>query len=219
MDLKDLLTNKWTYIIGIIVILAVIGGINDCSDSKKREAKSADAYITAVAENDYTQAHLILNKLQADYLQYPDNKSKSETFWNAANYIYKAEMQYLLPQNDREADRRLLYTLDDFTPIGVSPEADYEYSGSEYYDNNKKFEAYMRYASGYNKLCLEMIRVALRNNNLEFAKEVLSSMKDNFHQNTEKDEKNTYTYTYTLNEQAQNEAKKLIQDYENRHLN
>ena len=202
-----------------IAFLSVAAVLQGCFGSNSNEIDtSADAYVKAVAQNDYQQAHVILDKLQANYLQYWNGyygEKEADKFWNAANYIYKAEMQYLLPQNDPEAERRLLYTIDDFTPIGEAHDADYVYGLREHNDKYESFEGYITYASGYNKLCIEMIRVALRNGKVDFAKEVLFSMKDNYHQNKGKGD--TYTYIYSLNNSAKEEAQKLIDDYNKTH--
>ena len=198
-----------------IALLSVAAVLQGCFGSDSNEIDtSADAYVKAVAQNDYQQAHVILNKLQADYLQYWKSGKVADKFWNAANYIYKAEMQYLLPQNDPEAERRLLYTLDDFTPIGQTPDAGHKYSWDEHNRCYEKLGAYITYAEGYNKLSIEMIRVALRNNKLDFAKDVLSSMKDNFHKIGNQEEKN---YVYQLDNHTKEEARKLIDEYKASH--
>ena len=208
--MKDNISNKWIYIVWIIVILAIAGSISDCSDSKKTEFASIDAYIMAVDNKDYEQAHKILNKLKASYLQYWKDDRRANEFWTAANYIYKAEMQCLLLQNDSGTNRRILYVLDNFTPIGEAPEAGYAYTLSEHNGHYEEFDAYINFATGYNKLCLEIIRIALRNNNLELAKSVSSSMKDNYHEERSDIDK---TYTYILNRRAKEEGQKLIEDY------
>ena len=199
--------DKWIYI--VLVTLAIADSISDRSDSKKTEFASIDACIMAVDNKDYEQAHEILNKLKASYLQYWKDERRANEFWTAANYIYKAEMQCLLLQNDSGTNRRFLYILDNFTPIGEAPEAGYAYTLSEHNGHYEEFNAYINFATGYNKLCLEMIRIALRNHNLELAKSVLSSVKDNYHKERSDIDK---TYTYILNRRAKEEGQKLIED-------
>lgn len=214
LDINSLLKNKWFWIVGIILLVGIFSEISSCSDKGQVKKKSTDSYIEAVQNENFTEAHQILNNLLADYISMSDNYNVDKygnKFWNAANYIYKAEMQYLLPQNDPEADKRLLYTLDDFTPIGEAPEADHVYGLSEHNDHCKEFEAYINFATGYNKLCLEMIKIALRNDKVDFAEDVLNSMKTNYHKSEEH-----YNYTYTINDRAKEEGRKMISVYKNK---
>lgn len=211
MDINSLLKNKWFWIVGVVLLVGIISELSSCSGNGQAKKKSTDSYIEAVENEDFTEAHNILNNLLADYIRYSDDwdvDKYGNKFWNAANYIYKAEMQYLLPQNDPEAEKRLLYTIDDFTPIGEAPEADHVYGLSEHNGHYKEFKAYINFATGYNKLCLEMIKIALRNNKVDFAEDVLNSMKTNYH----KSEQNS-NYTYTINDRAKEEGKKMISDY------
>lgn len=211
MDINSLLKNKWVWIVGVVLLVGIFSELSSCSGNGQAKKKSTDSYIEAVENEDFTEAHNILNNLLADYIRYSDDwdvDKYGNKFWNAANYIYKAEMQYLLPQNDPEAEKRLLYTIDDFTPIGEAPEADHVYGLSEHNGHYKEFKAYINFATGYNKLCLEMIKIALRNNKVDFAEDVLNSMKTNYH----KSEQNS-NYTYTINDRAKEEGKKMISDY------
>lgn len=211
MDINSLPKNKWFWIVGVVLLVGIFSELSSCSGNGQAKKKSTDSYIEAVENEDFTEAHNILNNLLADYIRYSDDwdvDKYGNKFWNAANYIYKAEMQYLLPQNDPEAEKRLLYTIDDFTPIGEAPEADHVYGLSEHNGHYKEFKAYINFATGYNKLCLEMIKIALRNNKVDFAEDVLNSMKTNYH----KSEQNS-NYTYTINDRAKEEGKKMISDY------
>ena len=214
LDINSLLKNKWFWIVGIILIAGISSEISSCSRKGEQKNKSVDSYIEAVQNENFTEAHQILNNLLADYIRKSDTWDVEEygnKFWNAANYIYKAEMQYLLPQNDPEAEKRLLYTLDDFTPIGEAPEADHVYGLSEHNGHYKEFMAYINFATGYNKLCLEMIKIALRNDKVDFAEDVLNSMKTNYHKSEEHS-----NYTYTINDRAKEEGRKMISVYKNK---
>ena len=199
--------KKW---IGIIICLLIVGAIIDnCSYS----SSSPKVYIEAVNHNDFEKAHQILDDLYADYLQYPNGETSAQNYWTAAEYIYKAEMQWLLPQHDSEADRRLIYTLDAFNPVGLEPVGNYNYGLSEYNNKYKQFSGYCRFAEEYNKLCIELIKISLRNDNLSLAELTLSTMKNCYIKVNSGD-----IYTYVPNNADKERAKELINIYKNENI-
>lgn len=198
--------NKW---IGIIICIIVVGTIiNICSCNP--DSNSPKEYIEAVNNNDYKKAHQILDNLYADYLQYPDGETSAQKYWTAAQYIYKAEMQWLLPQHDTEADRRLIYTLDAFNPVGLEPVGNYTYGLSEHNNKYKQFRGYCRFAEEYNKLCIELIKISLRNDNLSLAELTFSTMKNCYIR-----ENYDYTYEYVPNNSDRERALQLIDNFKN----
>lgn len=166
--------KNWGWIIVSIVAVAAIIGQCACS----RDDLSPKAYINAVNNNDFEKAHKILDNLYANYLQYPDGKTSAQRYWTAAEYIYKAEMQWLLPQHDSDADRRLIYTLDAFSPVGLEPLGNYVYDVGGYANKSEQFSGYCRFAEEYNKLCIELIKLSLRNDNISLAELALGTMKN-----------------------------------------
>lgn len=201
--------KNWIWIIvGIIAIGAVMDQCS-CSDDKN----SPKEYIDAVNDNDFGKAHKILDRLYADYLRYPDNKNSAQDYWTAAEYIYKAEMQWLLPQHDIEADRRLIYTLDAFNPVGLEPVGNYTYGLSEHNSKYQQFDAYCRFAEEYNKLCMELIKISLRNDNLPLAELTFSTMKNCYIVENSDD-----TYTYVPNNADKERAKELIDNFKNKNI-
>lgn len=210
---RNILT--WSIIGVIFVTGGIFSAISDCQRVNEEEAKSSDAYIAAVEANDYSKAHEILNNLQSDYIKRVNagswhyKKEDAQKFWNAANYIYKAEMQYLLPMDDSEADKRLLFTLDNFTPLGEKPKAGAEYDLRAHNQNYGAWDAYIDYVTGFNTLCTEMVRIALRYDNVDFAKQVIFSMKENYIEKEVGDQ----IWIFTTNNDAINDAKKLINEY------
>ena len=201
--------KNWVWIIvGIIAIGAIM---DQCSCS--REENSPKAYINAVNDNDFEKAHKILDNLYANYLQYPDGETSSQKYWTAAEYIYKAEMQWLLPQHDTEADRRLIYTLDAFNPVGLEPVGNYAYGLSEYNNKYKQFNGYCRFAEEYNKLCIELIKISLRNDNLPLAELTLSTMKNCYIKENEDN-----TYKYIPNNSDKERALQLINNYKEENI-
>lgn len=196
--------KNWVWIILIIIAIGAI--MDQCSFGQ--DGNSAKEYINAVNNNDFDKAHEILDNLYANYLQYPYEETSSQRYWTAAEYIYKAEMQWLLPQHDSEADRRLIYTLDAFNPVGLEPVGNYTYDLNEHNNKYKQFGSYCRFAEEYNKLCIELIKISLRNENLSLAELTFSTMKNcYFKENVNK------TYTYIPNNTDRDRAMELINNY------
>ena len=201
--------KNWVWIIvGVIAIGAIL---DQCSCS--HDQNSPKNYINAVNDNDFDKAHEILDNLYATYLQYPDGETSAQRYWTAAEYIYKAEMQWLLPQHDIEADRRLIYTLDAFNPVGLEPVGNYAYGLSEHNSKYQQFSGYCRFAEEYNKLCIELIKISLRNENLPLAELTLSTMKNCYIK-----ENKDNTYTYVPNDSDKERAKELIENYKKENI-
>lgn len=166
------------------------------------------AYLDAIEENDFETAHKVLLHLYGNYLNAYNKDSytkdvKSQAYWTAAEHIYKAEMQWLLPQNDVDANRRLIYTLDDMNPIGEEPLAGNPYG----YIEMKKKRSYMEFAEHYNKICLEMVKIAVHNGNQEMAKQLLSMFKNGY--TISKSEDN---YIFTPNNADLQRAQAIVQN-------
>lgn len=166
------------------------------------------AYIDAVNENDFEFAHKVLDHLYARYLK--DN-FRGEEYWKAAQHVYKAEMQWLIPQNDKEANKRLIFTLDNMNAPGKEPVPDVKY------DSTYGFYQYVDFVNEYNKLCLEIIRVAVHNNNFEMADAIVPIIKTSYTEQGigKKNWGGTYKdgYIFNKNETAKEEALKLISEY------
>lgn len=198
--------------IWIIVAIIAIGAIMDqCSCS--HDENSPKEYIEAVNDNDFEKAHKILDYLYANYLQYPNGETSAQRYWTAAEYIYKAEMQWLLPQHDSEADRRLIYTLDAFNPVGLEPVGNYNYGLSEHNQKYKEFGGYCRFAEEYNKLCIELIKISLRNENLSLAELTFSTMKNCYIKENVDD-----SYRYIPNNSDKERALTLINNFKEENI-
>lgn len=198
--------KNWVWIILLIITIGAITEQCSCG----HDENSAQEYINAINENDFEKAHKILDNLYANYLQYPDGITSVQNYWTAAEYIYKAEMQWLLPQHDPEADQRLIYTLDAFNPVGLEPLGDYNYGVSEHSDKYQQFSDYCRFAEEYNKLCIELIRISLRNENLSLAELTFSTMKNCYIKEYVDD-----SYKYVPNNSDKERALQLINNYKN----
>lgn len=201
--------KQWVWI--IIIILAIGAIMDQCSCS--HDENSPKEYINAVNDNDFEKAHKILDNLYANYLQYPNNETSGQRYWTAAEYIYKAEMQWLLPQHDSEADRRMIYTLDAFNPVGLEPVGNYNYGLPEHNKKYRQFNSYCRFAEEYNKLCIELIKISLRNENLSLAELTFSTMKNCYIKEYGKE-----SYIYVPNNSDKERALQLINNFKNENI-
>ena len=201
--------KKWIWV--IVAIIAIGAFMEQCSSGHNENTPTE--YINAVNDNDFEKAHKILDNLYARYLQYPNREGAAKKYWTAAEYIYKAEMQWLLPQHDSEADRRLIYTLDAFNPVGLEPVGNYNYGLTEHNIKYEEFRAYCRFAEEYNKLCTELIKISLRNENLSLAELTYSTMKNGYIKENKND-----TYIYVPNNSDKDRALQLINNYKEKNI-
>ena len=91
------------------------------------------------------------------------------------DYVFNAEMLYLVSQNTEEASNRVLYLLAEYQIPGtpVSPEAKY---GEDAYDDVKK---YMEGISRYNNRCNSVLNLAISQGNEILARKVIELFKQN----------------------------------------
>lgn len=199
----------WKTILGIIIVIAIcVGAINQCATSCQSKKLEPIRYIEAVNDADFEKAHDILDLHYAEYLdqyrrnaRYIDRKAKS--YWSAAHHIYKAEMQYLLPLNDPDANNRLIYTLQSMNEIGVKP-----IEGKDYgYDDYPDVDAYAQFVGEYNSICDDMLEIALTYRNKEMAKKLLLLYKDDVVSNG-----SDGTHTYNLAKTSKEAAKRLFDE-------
>lgn len=189
-----------------------------CSNSNNSNNEtSTDAYIQAVKNDDFVKAQDILDNIYADYLSLYNAKAASRSleearnkYWTAVMYIYKAEMQYLLPMNDSEANKRMIYTLQSMSPVGEKPLEGHTYDGDFHHPFGSSPQLnFMVFSNEYNKLCLELIQIALTYDNIDIAEKVSKFVKPGLSWKCIKEEEFEYTY----NDESKQEALKLIEDY------
>lgn len=175
-----------------------------CSD--RNEYDHPSAYLEAIDNNDFEKAHKVLTHLYGKYINaynkdLYNKKEFSRAYWTAAEHVYKAEMQWLLPQNDAEANRRLIYTLDEMNATGSEPIPGHPYD----YSDKKSGEAYMEFIDQYNKICIEIVKIAVHNGNLEMARQAIDMIKTGY---TMKESGGKYIFT--PNNMALERARALI---------
>lgn len=169
--------------------------------------KDPSAYIDAVNNQDFALAHQVLDKLYAKYLykygkdKYFSISHEDEKYWTAASHIYKAEMMWLLPQNDEDANKRVVFTLQNMNVIGEKPSTSRKYRGSQNYGPR----AYMEFVQKYNALCSDILDISITNGNEEMARQIVRLFKDSYVPT--KDEDDNVTYAIDSEERTAAEAK------------
>ena len=118
--MNNILTR--TNALAATVILLASVSIIDIACSHGNNKNDRD-YVAAIRDNDFELAHEILDDLYVDLIKSNSNNSLnadkySERYWAAADHIYKAEMNYLLSENDPEANKRMIYTLANMNIVG-----------------------------------------------------------------------------------------------------
>ncbi len=173
-------TILYTFVCLLAAMAVSCGG---GSDSKEKEVnwRKPTAYIEAINANDYTTAHEVLDKLYANYyLKYCEedvfHADEVAAYWDAAKYIYKAEMQYLLPMNDADANRRLVFTLQSMNAPRQKPNEAQEYSVGKY----QKTDAYMKFCDNYNRLCDEILEISITSGTEDMANQIVKLYKDEY---------------------------------------
>lgn len=193
----------WKIISGAIIVIAIIcATVSQCATSCQHRKLEPIEYIEAVENADYEQAHELLNLHYAEYLDaYRRNPRRisyyAKSYWSAARHIYKAEMQYLLPLNDPDANNRLIYTLQSMNAIGRKPIAGKSYR----YDEYPEVDAYADFVAEYNALCNDMLEIAITYNNKDMARRLLNLYKDDVEKQDDKE--NRYAIHPTSREKAQ----------------
>lgn len=197
----------------VVVVFVVLGAIsNACGGSKGEKVVNKDgetveinyyhpsAYIDAVNNQDFELAHKVLDKLYARYLNaYNDRASflydQDEDYWSGAKHVYKGEMMWLLPQNDQEANKRMIFTLQNMNIIGDKPSTSREYDG---YANIRQMTCYIDFITKYNSLCSDILDISIANGNEDMANRIVKLFKENFTPHEGKNSQNNTIYTYTL---------------------
>ena len=213
--MKKLFSITSCILLAMVMMLQSCGGSSNGNTMKDKEGNNVSvnyrdpkAYINAVNQQDFTLAHNVLDELYADYLD-AYNKSKFFTFdedqkyWTAANHIYNAEMDYLLPQNDEAASKRAVFTLVQMNTIGDEPISGHSYSG--YDDHMGRYKTYVNFVSEYNRLCLKIIELAMFYENEDVANTIAKKIKTGYTL-----ERKDHNYTWTANNADKERAKALL---------
>ena len=146
----------------------IIFFIMACSEVKKSivEVTGADGTVyssiqDACRAKDFTAAYKILDLIEG---------SEEDE-----DYVFNAEVIYLVSQNTEEASNRVLYLLAEYQNSGmpVSPGGEY---GSNFYE---KVKVYLESISRYNNRCNNVLTLAISQGNKSLARKVVELFKQN----------------------------------------
>lgn len=188
-----------------LVLIAIIGlGVatlcscgnsnsgNSNSDNSNKEEKDMD-YRDAVKALDFETARDILKTYHERYLEElsengilnKEERKKAEgKYYSAFDHIYKAEIQYLLSElNGDECKDKVTFLLEDIPVEGEKfPEGLCDYSiacRGEWGDEGLPLDAYIVWTQHFNRLCDNILSLAINRRNQDLAKIILLKYVDN----------------------------------------
>lgn len=173
--MNNILTR--TNALAATVILLASVSIIDIACSHGNNKNDRD-YVAAIRDNDFELAHEILDDLYVDLIKSNSNNSLnadkySERYWAAADHIYKAEMNYLLSENDPEANKRMIYTLANMNIVGDVVKDGEHIS----YNQIPRCENYSTFTKRYNRICDEILKIAIFYKNQDMAEQIIKLYK------------------------------------------
>ena len=179
-----------------VIAIIVLGGLaQSCSKSKDSSSDSySQDYRAAVKEGDYEAAHEILADLYEVYSQIePDYSNKGEKvlsqneYYQAFDYIYKAETQYIIAEvGGMDAVDKIIFLMEDIPVDGTKPQ-----KGLCNWEASEQLEArfpvteawslngYIVWTRHYNDLCNKILSLAINRKNQELAQSILLQFVDN----------------------------------------
>lgn len=176
----------------MICVLAACGGSNSGGNSGDNSGGNKVSYMDACKALDFETAHDTLNVYRDAYAESrskgnwykEERKSAQEKYYNAFDYIYKAEVQYLLSElNDDECKDRIIFLLEKIPIEGEKvPEGLCDYyvaCRGSFGEDGIPLDAYIVWTQHYNRLCSNILTLAINRKNQELAKTVLLQFVDN----------------------------------------
>ena len=165
---------------------------NSNSDNSNKEEKDMD-YRDAVKALDFETARDILKTYHERYLEElsengilnkEERKKAEEKYYSAFDHIYKAEIQYLLSElNGDECKDKVTFLLEDIPVEGEKfPEGLCDYSiacRGEWGDEGLPLDAYIVWTQHFNRLCDNILSLAINRRNQDLAKIILLKYVDN----------------------------------------
>ena len=212
------LVDTFKGLAAIVILLASVSIIGvACSHGNN---KNDGDYVAAIRENNFELAHEILDDLYVDLIRSNSNNSfdadkYSERYWAAADHIYKAEMNYLLSENDPEANRRMIYTLANMNIVGDVVKDGEHIS----YNQIHRCENYSTFTKRYNRICDEILKIAIFYKNQDMAEQIIKLYKqDNDFEHEWLNETDKYvahiTNSWSSRDAAQNKLQEAIDNGE-----
>ena len=168
--------------------------------SISNNASATKQYMEFVRNQDYENAHLILDDLYSSYesavsngegplatASYGSNeryeainniKSSFSSYNNAAKYIYSSELRFLSTLDEEESWKRALFLIKELPVTGIKYDESTK-SDNLYSKTNVMIELYIEYVNTKNSLCDLLLDLAIDNKKNEVADRVINYFVEN----------------------------------------
>lgn len=192
-------------IISLIVLACAILLFNHCTCSYTENSGIKDlwktvaknnkypSYRDAVKVGDFDAAYDSLNIYHKNYIFYQAKngiiyrnarKYSESRYYEAFDYIYKAEVRHILTQMDgREAIDKIFFLLDEIPIEGErSPQGLCEYDlvcRGDWGDEGIPLDAYIVWTQHFNDLCMSILNLAINRKNKDLARQILVHFVEN----------------------------------------
>ena len=167
----------------------------DSSDKitiKGADGKEYESYREACRAGDFEAAHKFLDKM------YKMREEGHHTYAEEAeNYIFNYEVNALISQNDKEANDRVIYLLNEFTIVGEREPG-----------SNLSSTSYGTSCAEFNKKCDKILDISISLKNRDMAKKIIPLYKED----EKYDEKSYLYYTYEMKESAQKKYDEAVKN-------
>ncbi len=185
-------------IISLLFLASMILFVNHCTcshteNSSVKENNKYQSYRDAVKVGDFEAAYDSLSNYHKTYIYYQakngimyrDSRKHSESrYYEAFDYIYKAEVRHILTQMDgREAIDKIFFLLDEIPIEGErSPQGLCEFGlacRGDWGDEGIPLDAYIVWTQHFNDLCMSILNLAINRKNKDLARQILVHFVDN----------------------------------------
>lgn len=158
------------------------------SGSSGSAGSSGSSYQEACTNGDFEKAHKLLGEIHeplvSNSIVYSGYLRDAREYFSALEYIYKAEIQYIVTNMDDEACKdKLIFLLSEIPIDGQKPDEEFFSEGSvfepeshfpsEDFDYIKPIKVYGYYVASYNKLLNYALTLAINRKYKKLAESIL----------------------------------------------
>lgn len=172
------------------------------------DGKTYESYQSACRNQDFEAAHRILDLMKKEYEdfkrdnklvetklverhvfkrdEYEDDHTNEEkynamvqSYMEAENYVFNAEILYLVSLNTEESTNRLFFLLSEYQLSGLPPAANVTYDNYDNKDDCKRVKEYIASIARYNGHCNNALDLAISQGNQPLAKRIIHLFKQN----------------------------------------
>ena len=178
--MRKFVLTVW-FLIGTIVIISSVLSlywreIQDVLENKYYIGIVKD-YKKACGELDFITAHENLNKLQDKYLSDLKNLTVEGYYFQAVDYIYTQELNYLFYSDESDISQKVIMLLSDFPIIGMAPREGMTERISSWETKYYEIKAHSKSVSVYNNVCNKILEHCIDQENKTLAKNIIKKIK------------------------------------------